>query len=301
MRRSILLVILLVVLPLTSGLMVKVEVMGTIEGNAAYYEIEDGTQYRPHRFLVSWENVGSVGCGIVLRADVYEVGENKSVHIYTAWSEGTPAESGETIVLETYWLPEEPGNYEVNLSVILCHKFSQLARTNFTIEKASQSFQKAPFEIKNMENNKSWVSFEIESSEDIHELIIIPTKYPLGWSVESKSVGQVRKNKVKEVSVSYESGIWKEKELTFEILDKYGNYRKTIVYKLLKEGTEDFWKKWTIPILIFLIIILALSNVCLLQRERLSRFKKQYLTKEQLESKLDKFRKESARKRGKKD
>ncbi|MBN2518299.1 MAG: hypothetical protein JXB14_05620 [Candidatus Altiarchaeota archaeon] len=301
MKRYALPILLILALPLVSGLMVRVEVRGTIEGNIPYQEITDGLQDRPFRFLITWENTGSVGCDVVLRTDVYAKEAEKKSHVYTAWSESTPIESGATGNIEAYWLPGEPGEYEANLSIILCNNFLQVLQANISINESQGTFEKAPFEVLRVENDEKQVEFEVKSEEDLEELIIIPTKYPLGWRVDSKAFRNIGGDEPKILSLDYEPGIKGEKEITFELLANGGKYKKLLFYTISLEKKRDFWSIWTIPLLIFLVVILTASNLCLLQRERLSRFKRKYLTKGYLGPKLDKFRKERARKKEKKD
>lgn len=293
--KSIFLVLMMASLPSALALVVAVEVGEVIEGYSPYFEVNGGVQNVPQRFLMVWENSGSVGCGVLMQVEVYQVGLNGSKLVSTSWSNNTPIESGGTETLEAYWLPGEPGDYIANFTLHLCRRIVGGAVVDFQVEPKDRSFEKAPFEVRGITNDYGRITIELESNRDIEDLVVIPSGYPRGWVMQSKSFRGIRGNKTYHLGLAYEAAIWREEPLSIKIITKDGRYSIETPYTLQKV-TPGFWEVWTVPILMFLVVILTVTNLIAVFWGGIIRFRRKYLTGRYIGPKLDRFRKEKARK-----
>jgi hypothetical protein len=292
--KLIFVVLVVALLPSALAIIVAVEVGEVIDGYSPYFEVGEGVQNVPQRFLMVWENSGSLGCSVLMQVEVYKLGLNGSKLVSTSWSNDTPLESGGTGTLEAYWPPEEPGDYMANLTLHLCRRIVEGPVVNFSVKANDKGFEKAPFEIRGITNDYERIIIDFESRRNMEDLVIIPSGYPRGWVVQSRSVKGVEANKTYYIGLAYEPAIWGEKSLSIGIVTKDGRYSTKTPYTLQKV-TPGFWDVWTIPILIFLVIILVVTNLIAVFWDKITRFNRRHLTKKNLGSKLDRFRKEKTR------
>jgi len=243
---------------------VSVYVFSSIDGRIPHSSIPEEVNNTPQSFLVVWENTGSVGCRFRLRADIYEIINNTKKQVYTSWSEETPIEPGGQENLIAYWYPKSPGNFTVRTFLYYCNSIGDGPLANFTVFTSNITTKRAPLEVKT-ESTESYVEFRFNSEENINDLVIIPRGYPVGWIFDSKSAGRIEKGKEKMVKLDYEASIWKESNVSFDIV--------TLDGKFYKQEKITLRKKREFPI--YHAIIIVLVTVIIILSIMLIRYKKE--------------------------
>lgn len=234
---------------------VQVYVSGRIDGEIPYHEIPGSVKDTPLRFLVVWENTGSIGCSFRLRADIYEIFNNTERQVYTTWGVEEPIEPGEVGNLEAYWYPGRGGNFTVKTFLYFCNSIEDGPSANFIVYRSNSTALDIPAEIKT-ESTEEYVEFRFNPREDINSLVIVPRDYPIGWVFESKNVSGFEKGREKIVRLGYEASIWKEKNVTFDIVSQDGRFYRSSRVSLTKK--EEF-PLYQITIMFLVIVILILS------------------------------------------
>lgn len=250
--------LLLMVSSAVAILRVNVYVSSSIDGRIPYFNIPAEVNNTPQSFLVVWENTGSVGCRFRLRADIYEIINSTKRQIYTSWSEEIPIEPGAQENLVAYWYPKSPGNFTVHTFIYYCNSIEDGPTGNFTVLKSNIT-TRAPFDVKT-ESTESYVEFRFNSREDINDLVIIPREYPLGWIFDSKRMGGIEKGREKIVRVNYEASIWKERNVSFDIVTLDGKFYKQERITLRKKREFPVYHA-IIVILVVVIIILSIMLI----------------------------------------
>ncbi len=242
---------------------VNIYVSGSIDGRIPHSNIPEEVNNTPQSFLVVWENTGSIGCRFRLRADIYEIINDTKKQVYTSWSEETPIEPGEQANLIAYWYPKSPGNFTVRTFLYYCNTIRDGPRANFTVFKQNITAKEIPVEVKT-ESTESYVAFRFNSKENIENLVIIPDEYPFGWTFDSKKVDWIEEGKEKIVKLDYEAGIWKERNVSFDIVTLDGRYYQSKEITLKKKREFPIYQ----TIIIILAVLVIILSIMLIRRRR---------------------------------
>ncbi len=238
---------------------VNVYVSSFMDGGIAYSNIPDRVNNTPQSFLLVWENTGSIGCSFRQRVDIYEIIDNKTRQVYTSWSEKVPIEPGGQGNLIAYWHPRNSGDYMARTFLYYCNSIENGPTANFTVFKSNITAKEIPAELKT-EGTEQYVDFRFNSKEDINQLAIIPRDYPLGWAFESKGVDGIEKGREKTVRVNYDAGIWKERNVSFDIVTLDGKYYQSEEVTLRKKREFPIYQT-IIAILVAVILILSITLI----------------------------------------
>lgn len=208
-------------LPLSNGFIIRVEIGGIIRGNLDYYNftpvLYEGT---PQEFLLNWENIGSVGCTVKTRIDIYN--NSTGEFVYTAWSRSVPIEPGAHHLFKAYWYPNQSGNFTAKYRVLLCNDIYEGPEVTFHVLPKNIT-QESGIQIKKIFNNQTSIQLQITSDKEIHDLLLVP-EYPLGWSVEYGYVPEIKKGQTKIITINYNAGIWKKRTISFNLVTKDGKF-----------------------------------------------------------------------------
>ncbi len=267
MRRIGILGILLLISVVSAGIQITVSISGVIDGNIAYLDVPNLVNNTPQKFLLDWENLGSVACRVRARVDVY----NKSELIYTAWSKEVPMEPGYHSSLEAYFYPTTSGNYTAKISVYYCNLMEEKTNVNFTViiaEKnvTNKTISKAeiPLEIKTR-STEDYVEMRIRAKENISNLLVIPRDYPLGWIFPSERI-DINAGEEKVVRIKYIPSIWKKANVSFDIATMDGRIH-TISHIVLSKGKKTYSIEH-ITIVVLIVIIIFLTFLLIKERKK---------------------------------
>jgi len=274
MMKAAVLIILLAVSFLAAGMPVDLDIPETIKGNPAYLDAYEKVDAIPQRFVIDWENQGSVSCRTRVRIDI----RNETMNAYTAWTKEVPLEPGDHSDYEAYFYPQFSGNYTAQVFIYHCNTIEDIGNLTFealvpesTTESANetgsaQNIETAramPLEIA-ASNTENRIEMKIKAKENTPDYVIIPKKYPLGWIVESEKVNNMNEKEERTVAIDYVPSIWKPIELEFDIVSLDGKYHSTEKVLLAEEKKGYTTEQLIIGALSLTVIILMI----LLVRER---------------------------------
>lgn len=226
MRKLFVFFIFLLCITAILAIEVSVEVRGVIRGRKAYLEFNE-TSINIQRIMMDWENIGSVGCKVRMRIDVF----NSTDQLYTGWSPEEPLEAGDHTLLTTYWIPSNPGNYSANITVYHCNRMFFVDTINFSM--IMRNFTEMPARVR-VNSDEHNIIFEVKAMENIDDIVLIPSNYPLGWVLESKKISGIKKGETKRIKLGYEAEIWKPRQVTFDMVTEDGRYKVTKTFTLKK-------------------------------------------------------------------
>jgi hypothetical protein len=276
MRRAAL--CLIVLYSVSAGAMpLDVNVPETIRGVSQYASYGKEVSAQPQRFLLDWENQGSVSCRVRMRIDFLE----EDVKVYTGWSAEKPIEPGDHGEFVVYFYPNMSGNYTARIFAYHCNTIEELKNASFSAyvprseanltgnasnasaRKANATAPAAPFEIKTSNTNEN-VEFRVKSKTTLSELVIIPVKYPLGWIMESGKAGEIKAGEERSIDAPYVPSVWKPVEVVYEVSTLDGKYHQTVSVKLSEQKNGYSMEQVAIGLLIIAVLFLA----ALLMREK---------------------------------
>jgi hypothetical protein len=236
---------------------INVYVSNLIDGRMPYIDMPAVVNNTPQKFIIVWENTGSVGCNFRMRADIYQRVKGESVPVYSSWSKAVPIEPGGAGNLEAYWYPNRTGEYSVETFLYFCNFLSDGPKSNFTVFKANRTLAKMPAAIR-AESTEDYIDFVINPTEDISSLMIVPKSYPVGWVFESGEWRGIEKGKDNRLRLGYSAQIWKESNVSFDVVSSDGKYYQSVVVELAKKQEFPLYPI-VIGVLVLLIIILSVK------------------------------------------
>jgi hypothetical protein len=236
---------------------VNVYVSDLIDGRMPYIDMPAVVNNTPQKFIIVWENTGSVGCNFRMRADIYQRARGKLVLAYTSWSKAVPIEPGGAGNLEAYWYPNKTGDYSVETFLYFCNFLSVGPKSNFTVFKANRTLAKMPAAIR-AESTEDYIDFVINPTEDISSLMIVPKSYPVGWVFDSGEWLGIEKGKDNRLRLGYSAQIWKASNVSFDVVSSDGRYYQSVVVELAKKQEFPTYPV-VIGVLVLLVIILSIK------------------------------------------
>ena len=222
------------------SLPVDVNIRESIRGTNAYVDYSKHVADSSQKFLVDWENQGSVSCKVRLRMDV----SNETAHEYTGWSGEYALEPGDHADLEMYYYPPFTGNFQANITAYYCNTVEDVASLNFTASMGRENalvndsttgnnpalqekiVKPVPIDV-TVENTENTVVLKVKARENLSSLVISPRRYPLGWIVESVKIENLKQNEERTVTIDYFPPIWKPATIEFDYGTLEGGYHST--------------------------------------------------------------------------
>lgn len=212
-----------------SALIVKIEIKENLE--AVFLGIPFNETYKElPNVIVDLFNTGSVPYTARLRLDIYKENEN----IFTAWSDERTFLAGDKDFFNLYWFVNETGNYTARLRSYYGNEILQTE--NFTLGFVRKETRDV-FDIKDFKTFGDRVTFKINSNESTENVVVFPSKIPLGWIFEQKKIGKVEIGKLKEVSLPYKPSYFSERNIVINVASENGELFSQKTFKMVKEKT----------------------------------------------------------------
>lgn len=197
---------------LSAAINVQISVGETIGGRPGFTNSSVHAGYQ--EFMVVWENIGSVPCITRARMDLY----NSSGIAYSSWSGQESMPSGKEAEFRLYSaLP--PGSYEARLRMYYCNEIMDAGISNISVPAYGKETN--PIEIISLQAEDGELAIILRSSEEIKEVAVVPSRYPLGWIAEGTKAS-LPANRTVEVRVGYVPSRRVTTQLTFSAAAENG-------------------------------------------------------------------------------
>ncbi len=176
-------------------------------------------------------NSGSVGYKARVRLNIYK--QNKLMQ--TLWSSEEDFAPGVNHHFDMYYHVNLVGSFKVELKVYVADEIRELKSFNFQVKKINPSNN--TFNIKDIKTYEEEIEFNLISKNNLENILIIPTNCPLGWICEQKKIEKIKQNEPVEIKLFYKPGLWKENQITINILTEDGKFIKAENFNLKREST----------------------------------------------------------------
>jgi len=260
---------------------VDVNIRETIKGTNAYIDYYKNVTDSAQRFLVDWENQGSVSCKVRLRMDI----SNEISHQYTGWSGESALEPGDHSELEMYYYPPFSGTFQANITAYYCNTVEDVATVYFTARTSRENVtgnssggdknlalqerivKPVPVDV-TVENTETTVVMKIKPRENLSSLVISPRRYPLGWIFESKRIEDLKQNEERTVTIDYVPPIWKPATIEFDYGTLEGGYHSTREITLQEAKKPGYYTMEQITMIILGITTMLFLALYLRERRK---------------------------------
>ncbi len=190
--------------------------------------------YEPFKVGFEILNSGSLGYRARVRLDIIKNNET----IYTGWSNEVPLWPGDSQYFELFWYSGNvTGDFIGKVKIYHANEIKELEPINIKI-KGSNTPEKN-IQITSFKTLKDKVEVKIKSSQELKDIIIIPSGYPYGWIFEQSKIDSINQNEEKKIVIKYEPTIWEPTEVEIHVFTEDGNQytSKSFLMKRQKPST----------------------------------------------------------------
>jgi len=180
-------------------------------------------------------NSGSIEYGARVRIDIF----NGTKYRTTLWSKEEVINPGERKTINLYWY-QQPENETVTAKARLYRAYEIKEIGNIT-ETSGKGNSENTLEINSVRVYENEINFRIKSTKDAKNVIVYPVNQPAGWVFEEDAIGDIMAGGEKPASMHYETGAFREHEITLIAISEDGRNYGTKTFALKKKEGLDAW------------------------------------------------------------
>jgi len=195
---------------------VDVGVSEVLEGNMISMDVDSSSNLV--KFSSEFYNMGSVPYKARIKTEIY----NNTHLIFGGWNDEKDFMPGDKKMFDSYWYANAAGDYFVKIKVYFGNDIKEYKKVGFSVENIADS--EDIFGIKNFRTYDNYVLFDLESSEDANNIVIIPFQYKAGWIFEQKVIENMAKDSSKYIMLNYYPSLWSPSTVKLAIASDNGKY-----------------------------------------------------------------------------
>ena len=181
------------------------------------------------KFSAEFSNTGSIAYNARARIFIYK---NDKL-LFNGWSQEKTLMPGDRKIFDVYWYASSPVKYESKLRFYAGNEIFESEKKEFQVNEAL--VPEDNFEIMNFRTYDDHIIFDLKSKNDAKNIIVIPSKYVLGWIFEQKTIDYMKKGSVKAVSINYYPTFFEPKDLKLAVVAENGKYYSEKTLEMRKE------------------------------------------------------------------
>ena len=210
---------------------VSVQIYGTVISDFRVAEIDDGSS--TVAVYLGAHNTGSIEYAARARIDIVD-GEQV---LFTGWSEKKELNPGQRKGFVVYGYKPDASNLSVRARLYHGNEISELGPVAISGSEADGATPPlSAFSIMNFRVYDSHIRFDIASNQSVEDILIIPQGLPATWVIEQAKIGSMRAGSVNEVILYYETGFFRERDITIAAATEDGRYYSGQSFQLRKES-----------------------------------------------------------------
>lgn len=177
--------------------------------------------------LIEFYNTGSVPYKARIKAEIF----NGDDMIFSGWAKENELMPGDKKISNIYWYSGDVGEYFAKLKVYFGNEVKEYKKFSFEVDESVVS--EDVFDIENFRTYDDHIIFDVRSTEDVEDVIIIPSNYVSGWIFEQEKIGNMTENSSKLVVLDYYPTLWISSSIDLLVVSDNGRYytEKTIELK----------------------------------------------------------------------
>jgi len=228
---SIFILVIILAFPLNSQ-EVEVYIKGVLKSEVTSLKYNSELKYG-EPFKVSFEilNSGSLDYRARVRLDVL----NGDDLFYAGWSKEIPLWPGQSRYYELYFYPVNmTGNFTGKIRIYHANEIKELEPVQFKIE--SMITPEKNIQLTGIKTYEDRIEVGLRSDQELNNVIIIPSDYPMGWIFEQSKIDEIRKGEEKKVELRYEPTIWKPTEVVIHVFTEDGKQHTSESFLMEREN-----------------------------------------------------------------
>ena len=195
---------------------VEVGVSQVLDGSIIAVSYDSSSD--PVNISEEFYNTGSVPYKARVKAEIF----NSSDIIFSGWSSKEVFMPGDKKISDIYWYASSPGDYSAKLKVYFGDIIKEYKKIDFSVDSVPES--EDVFDISNFRTYDSYVLFDVQSSRNTSNVVIIPLDYTPGWIFEQKEIPSIAENSSKYIMLSYQPSLWAPSTVKMAIVSDGGRY-----------------------------------------------------------------------------
>lgn len=215
--------------------LIEVDILETLEGDISSLNYDNSSNIV--KFTTEFNNKGSVSYKTRIKIVVFD-GDDV---IFTSWSKENVLMPGDKKVFENYWF-SDGGKYDMKIRAYLGNEIKDYKKFEISLKDIEPE---DVFEIKNLRSYDDYVVFDVFSSRDVEDVVIMPSQYILGWIFEQESIENMHANSTKTVKISYYPSVWMPSDVKILVASDEGKYFSEESFEMEKNtglwGLFYFW------------------------------------------------------------
>ena len=230
MEKKILVLVIcfLLLIKITYSSIIEVGITESIKGKVSSITYDNTSNLV--KFPIEFYNTGSVGYKTRIKIEIFD---NDNI-IFNAWSQEKDLMPGERETFDIYWYNNNTGEYFAKLKAYFGNEIKNYEKFGFLINKPT--LPEDIFEIRNFRTYDNYVIFDIQTKEDVKDVIIMPDKYISGWIFEQKKIDNINKDNSKFVILPFYPTLWTPSNVKLAIASDNGKYYTEKTLEMKKNG-----------------------------------------------------------------
>jgi hypothetical protein len=195
---------------------IEVGVAESLKGNMSSIAYDNTSNIV--KFSIEFYNTGSIGYKARIKDEIYD----GSKLVFNGWSQEQSLMPGERKTFNIYWFSSNEGKYYSKFKAYFGNEILEYKKFEFSIGKSISP--ENVFEISNLRTYDNHIIFDLQSREDVKNVIIMPDKYIYGWIFEQSVIANLSKNTSKVVVINYYPTLWTPLNISLSIASDGGKY-----------------------------------------------------------------------------
>lgn len=180
-------------------------------------------------------NSGSLEYGTRVRVDIF----NGTNYTATLWSREEVLNPGERKTINLYWYGiNESGTWNAAARLYRAYEIIEIGNLTETTSKGDFA---NTLEISNVRVYDDEITFRVKSRADAKNVVVYPIKHPRAWIFEQKEIGDIAAGSEKSASMHYETGAFREHEITLIAVSEDGRNYGIKTFAMKKEEGLGKW------------------------------------------------------------
>ncbi len=183
------------------------------------------------KFSIEFYNTGSVPYKARVKSEIF----NGDEVVFNAWSQEKDFMPGDKKTFDIYWHTNDPGKYYTKLKAYFGNEIKKYEKFEFLVNNTFET--KNIFSIKDLRTYDNYIIFDVQSAEDVENVIVMPTNYIYGWIFEQKKIEKMAKDSSKLVILPYYPSLWKPSNVKLVVVSDGGKYYTEKLVRMEKKGS----------------------------------------------------------------
>jgi len=246
-KNVILLLTLALLIPAIKSTAINVSIPGVLKGEVNLVFLNTTNTSGRIKTKLEFDNIGSIPFKSRLRSEIFD-SENL---VYTFWSDEKIINPSEKKVFTVQSYINRTGDFLSELRIYYGGEILDYGNVSFKIENIGSP--KDIFKISRVRASEDYIKFDLESKEEVKDVIVFFSGFPKSWIVEQSKVKSLKRGNKIPIKVNYDPVPWSNIKLRIHIFSEDGKFYSEREVELKKQTIVQRWYNNILDLLVKLI------------------------------------------------